>query len=238
MQKIVFISLFLIQAFFLNAQIESMRFGLDLNPSLNWMNSNSPKINANGTTLGFAIHALGEYSLNDRYFIKLGLGMAFNQGGTMLHDDGYIPRSELSEDNAKDVLMGKNDVDVTYLIQYVEIPLAFRMRTRDFGYVRYFIDIPEIKFGIGVKKRGDVEASSLTLEKEVFNKDINTFNVWWGLGGGLEYDVSENTTLTAGLHFLQSFFDITDNKATDGNGEREDSKGNMSGIGLRVGVLF
>jgi opacity protein-like surface antigen len=188
--------------------------------------------------LGFAIHALGEYSLNDRYFIKLGLGMAFNQGGTMLHDDGYIPRSELSEDNAKDVLMGKNDVDVTYLIQYVEIPLAFRMRTRDFGYVRYFIDIPEIKFGIGVKKRGDVEASSLTLEKEVFNKDINTFNVWWGLGGGLEYDVSENTTLTAGLHFLQSFFDITDNKATDGNGEREDSKGNMSGIGLRVGVLF
>jgi len=44
--------------------------------------------------------------------------------------------------------------------------------------------------------------------------------------------------LVFGLYYHQSIIDITKDRGTRRNGEREDSKGSLGMIRLRVGVLF
>jgi len=195
-------------------------------------------INSNGINVGMRLGMIGEYYFRERYAFISGINFAFNQGGTLKHEEGgnLWSKSELSDSALADLPDG---VNLKYHLQYLEIPFGLKMRTKEFGSIRYFTEIPLFSIGIKVQARGDVEgAGQLDVERENIRKDVNLFNLNWGFGAGIHYTLSEDTEIISGLYYQQGFVDITDDKALKANGDREDSKGIIKGITLRIGILF
>ncbi len=220
----------------------NFRFGFQLSPNLSWLTSDDNKINGNGSNLGLKLGMMGEKYLSEseNYAVTFGIGFAFNQGGTLKHDEGgnFWPKSELSNNLYKELPDG---VNLKYGIQFIEIPLGFKMRTQEFGYLRYYAE-PGITFGIGTQARGAVSGvDGFSTENENIKKDINGFNVSWGIGGGVEYGIGENTALIGGIYFQSGFVDVTDDSAVKGlipNQTPEDSRGTIKSITIRLGIMF
>lgn len=241
MKKIVAIAAFFIVFQTISSAQNDIRFGFQVSPVFSWMNSSDNRINPSGTNLGLKLGMMGEYYFRENYAFTGGLGFAFNHGGTLQHDFGgsYWTRSDLG--NALDTLPA--GVNLKYGIQYVEIPVGLKMRTREFGYLRYFIH-PELTIGLKSQARGTIQGVGVGDDAEKINirKEVNGLNLAWGLGAGIEYSLSESTSLVGGLAFQVGFTDATDDNGIvfdDNRGNRkEDSKGKVNAITLRIGVMF
>lgn len=225
-----------------SAYSQDIRFGFQLSPSFSWMSTNTNKINRSGTNVGLKLGMLGEYYFRENYAFVSGIGFAFNHGGTLLHEFGgnYWTKSDLGA-NLQEL---PANVKLKYGIQYVEIPAALKMRTREFGYLRYFLE-PGITIGFKTQANGSIKGTSIGNDAEKINirKEVNGINLSWGIGGGAEYSLSENTSLVGGLGFQIGFTDVTDDNGTvfDTNQKidrQEKSKGTASAIILKIGVMF
>lgn len=239
MKKIVAIAAFLSLSLSIMAQ-DDLRFGFQLSPSFSWMNTNTSKINPSGTNLGLKLGMTGEYYFRENYAFTSGIGFYFNNGGTLLHDFGgsYWPNSDLP--SSLDTL--PNNVKLKYSIQYLEIPVGLKLRTREFGYLRYFME-PAITIGLKTQARGTLEGTGVTSdEKYNIRREVNALNLAWGITAGVEYSISDNTSLIGGLGFQVGFTDATDDKGQVFDPERgtvrERSKGTNNSITIRLGILF
>ncbi len=231
MKNIVIPVLFFLATFStLHAQMDlkSMRFGLQVSPTFSSMSTTDKDVIRNGVNLGTKLGLVGEVNFSENYAITTGLGFAFNAGGRLR----YVSGGDLLHNSAIDSLRSlPAGAQIRYHIQYVEIPIGLKMRTQEFGYLRYYGEVP-LTLGFRGKGRGDIVATNITLEDEDIHKDVVPITISWGFGGGVEYNISQSTTLVAGLAYQRSFVDITRNSGTD------KSKGNMGTIVLKIGILF
>lgn len=217
---------------------KELRLGFQLSPSVSWMASDDVSVNGNGNNVGLKLGIMGEYYFRENYALISGLNFAFNQGGTLKHEMGgnLWSKSQLSDLALMELPDG---VNLQYHIQYLEIPFGIKMRTREFGYLSYFAEIPTFTLGFKLQARGDVKGTAmLNTERENITEDVNFFNLTWGFGGGVQYSLSEGTALVAGLVYRQGFADVTDDKGMRTNGSRENSKGIINSITIRIGFLF
>ncbi|MCB0641013.1 MAG: outer membrane beta-barrel protein [Phaeodactylibacter sp.] len=236
-----------------DAQEQRFRLGFQASPTFSWLDSDDKFINSSGTSLGLRLGMRGDYFFAEKYALTSGIGFGFNQGGTLLHDTGgeLWPRSDLSNESLRVLPDG---VKLKYNIRYVEVPFGLKMFTNEIMRdMRFFFEVPVIILGIKSNAIGDISGASQTgqnSEDENIDKDVNLFNLSWGLGGGIEYNVrgssKGDTNLFAGFFFNQGFTDVTDDRAVkyvdDGNGnittEAEDSNGIIRAITIYVGVMF
>lgn len=232
MKKIVAIAIFYCcLGTVLNAQSTNLRLGFQASPSFSFMGSDDNQINSNGTNLGLKLGMLAEMYFQDNYAFITGLGFAFNSGGTLRHEQGgrIWTRSDLPQGVNPTFLPG---VDLKYGIQYVEIPFGLKFRTNSFGYTRYWIEIPVITLGFRSQARGAISQAGINEDKIIIKKEVGALALSWGLGGGLEYELSPNASLVGGINYQRIFTDVTKDVADD------DSKGYTNHIILRVGVMF
>lgn len=235
---LVFFAIAQIQGY---AQEGDMRFGIQLSPSFSWMNTNDTRINRTSTNLGMKLGMLAEYYFRENYALSSGIGFAFNHGGTLLFEYGgnYWKNSNLGPE--LDSL--PDGVKLKYGLQFVEIPLYLKMRTREFGYMRYFLE-PGIMMGFRSQARGSITGRGIGDQAKEFDirRDVNALNLAWGLTGGFEYSLTETTSLIGGLGFQVGFADVTEDKGTIFDPQRgnqlENSKGKVSAITLKIGLLF
>jgi len=229
-----------------NAQTD-FRFGFQASPSFSWMNTNDININGNGTNLGLKLGVLGEKYFRDNYALTFGLGFGFNQGGTLNYKGtGKVwPETGVAAD-FETIVSG---TDLKYDLQYLEIPLGIKMRTQEFGYFRFFADIPVITMSILTQAKGSITGDYTNPPEGLdIRKATNFLTFAWGAGGGAEYSVGENISIIGGINFQTSFVDITRDKGTewcaDGdfdcatNPQEEDSKGKVNIITVKLGVMF
>lgn len=247
MKKIVFLlTFFCFAATYMNGQADDfeyefdgeLRLGFQLSPSVNWMATDDPTVNGNGNNIGLKLGVIGEYYFRENYALVSGLNFSFNQGGTLRHEIGgnIWSKSQLSDLALMELPDG---VNLKYHIQYLEIPFGIKMRTREFGYLRYFAEIPTFTLGFKLKARGDIAGTAtLNTERENITEDVNLFNLTWGFGGGVQYSLSEDTAIIGGIIYRQGFSDVTDDKGVLSNGARANSKGIINSITLRFGFLF
>lgn len=240
--SIVFILVFGLLALPAKAQLEDLeidrlRFGVQASPVISFMYANDNQINSDGINLGLKLGLMAEYYFSETYAITSGLNMAFNHGGPMIYEVGgtFLPDSELSEESLREVADGTR---IKYNLQYLEIPLGLKMRTEEFGYIRYFAEMPIFHLNILTRARGDIDGPEDQSENENISRDATFFNLTWGFGGGFEYSLSPNSSIVTGLYYHQSFVDITDDSGQKNNGRDENSKGSFGLIQLRVGILF
>ncbi len=243
-------------------QISKFRFGIQASPQLSNLRTSDLDIKGSGLgNLGLKIGAMADYYFRDNYAVSFGVGFGFNQGGRLLYQKGgnFLPNSELTQSiwnsgSAKSKPL-PDDVKIRYHINHLEIPISLKMRTNQFGYLRYYAEAPILTFGFLTKARADIDGDKISTTNENIKKDIVPLALSWGFGGGVQYDISDNTALTAGLYYQRVFSDATKNngyKATVLEAEndpttptdntystvKEDTRAQMGIIALRIGILF
>ncbi len=237
MKKIVlFVLLF---AGITQAYSQDVRLGFQASPVFSWMTTNDNTIIGTGSNTGLKLGLIAENFFQENYAVTSGFGLVFNQGGTIKHQTGgnFFPKSDLSNP-ADSVLMG--DIDISYNLQMLEIPLGIKLRTNEIGYLRYYGEIPFL-LHVKTQARGAWKDTN----RENITPDTGIVNVSWGLGGGVEYSISGETAAIAGVYFHNGLLDMTTNRNTqllDDNNmltdQQEDSKAIINAITIRLGVLF
>jgi hypothetical protein len=244
MKNIIAVFGLLIFSLSLSAQ-NDIQFGFELSPAVSWLSTDDNKINSNGPNLGLKLGMIGEYYFRENYSFTTGIGFHFNAGGKLFYEE-TIDTVSLWPDAD---IPGGNDfsggTDFKYSIQYVEIPFGLKLRTREFGYLKYYVE-PRMTMGFRTQAKGNIFNSPVDSEEDFdIQSAVNLLNLSWGIGGGVEYTVSSSTAIIGGIAFQSGFTDVTKDKNTsillkNGNGDRkeEDSKGKFNSIILRLGIMF
>lgn len=187
-------------------------------PQVSWMTSDGKHIRNGKGFLGYAYGVEGDIFLrSDNYMIVTGMTVSTNGGSLIYNRPVQI--------NGVPVRVGTS---VDFNLTALEIPLALKMRTRNFNLMRYFAQFGLTNW-ITIK-------SSETTNDEAFQEmaskhQITLFNVGLNIGLGLEYDLGRGNALTAGLIYSDGFSDLTKNP-----GMRENTSLNV--LRLRLGFVF
>jgi hypothetical protein len=232
--------IFLLFSFPLFIRSQEVRYNVILGPSYSWMYANNNKIEGTGSKLGFKVHVQGEYWIGERYGLTGGIGLSLGQGGSLEYEkSGNIWKEVVFTDTLAAYHNLPANSNLTYGMNFLEFIFGLKLRTNQFGKFRFYIHAPEFGINLRTKARGDVEAPGLPgTEDEDIRPMINFFSLFYGFGAGAEISVSNDVTLTAGLRFTQSFTDLTDDNGRFNDGTKEESKGTLSSLDLRLGIIF
>ncbi len=242
MKNLIVVFLFAGLSFGLSAQ-NDIQFGFQLSPTLSWLTTNDSKINANGPNLGLQLGMIGEFYFRENYSLATGIGFHFNAGGKLFYDQSIDTVQIWTEADIPGDNSYEGETDFKYSIQYVVIPIGLKLRTREFGYLKYYVE-PRMALGIRTQSRGNILNDAAVDSEEDFDiqSAVNLINLSWGIGAGVEYTISSNTALVGGLVFQTGFTDVTTDKNTriisNGRDREEDSKGKLNSLVLRLGVMF
>ena len=233
MKKIVAIAAFFaILSTAASAQDGDLRLGFQASPTFAWMTTDDPNIGSNGTNLGLKLGARGEIFFRENYAVTIGLGFSFNNGGQLLHNESTHAWQRTNFDNSNLKSPFPSGTDLRYKIQYVEIPFGLKFRTNEVGYLRYYAELPIITLGFKSQARGQVEWQSMKEDITDIKKEVTPIALSWGIGGGIEYSVSESTALVAGITYQKIFTDVTKDY------DNVDAKATINAIIIHLGVMF
>ncbi len=249
MKKLILPSLFLLCSLSATAQYNPIQFGIQLSPAFSYMTTDNNLIESDGTNLGLKLGLMAEYYFQDNYSIHTGLNIHFGSGGALRYDEQFtevdIWRESLVETfTTTPPASALSGATFDYSLQYVEIPLGLTLRTREFGYVRYFVR-PGLTLGINSNSRGSLEGVAGIDGSENFKigSEVSALNLSWGIGGGIEYAISTSSSLVGGIAFQSGFLDITPDNDTElvrtGRSPAEDnSRGKLNSIVIILGIMF
>lgn len=214
------------------SQNGDLRLGFQVSPMFSFMSTSDNKINGNGTNLGLKLGMMGEYYFKDNYAFVGGLGFSFNSGGTLRYEQfsDTWQNSELPAGVSPPFPGGTN---LKYSLQYVEIPFGLKFKTREFGYIRYYAEMPIFTLSFRSQARGTVTFTNVNEDKIDIKKEVLPLALSWGAGGGIEYSVSDGTSIVAGISYQNQFTDATKDYKPDVT-----SKAKITNIVIRLGVMF
>jgi hypothetical protein len=235
----------------LTGQDRALRIGFQTSPLISWVSNNNNLIVRNGGSFGLKLGTTADIYFKENYSFTTGINLAFHEGGEFQYEIGgnYLPKSDLS-----DPLLQTGDkpmpdgTRIRYSLQYVEIPLGLKIRSKEIGYIRYFVEAPVFTFSFLTRGRGTIQTDDSKYEQENIYKDLSVANLFWGVGAGIEYSISENNSLVGGLYYQNGLLDFTrDNGHTAIDNpevnppyllEKDDSRATVNNIVLRIGIIF
>ena len=236
-----------------NTSAQDFRMGLAMTPNAAWMVSTDYDHRPGGAKLHFGYEFIADVLFSENYALGFGVHI-FNTGSELTY-------SVMNPQDFSEIL----DVDRTYTLQYVEVPLTFKMRTKEIGYMKIY---GKLGMGLGMNVKslategrhlswefdgdGWVPVTSTVWEINEgvdIDSEVRLFRTALIVGGGVERNLTGSTALTIGLNYNSAFSNI--HKAVDLikfdsgspeviNGFPIDGimKGNDRFLELSVGVLF
>ncbi len=226
MKKIAF---FFLYGLFAAMQVEAQEFslGLTASPVISWFSANGNDVESDGPRLGFQYGLLVEPTLggNERYALSTGIMINMIGGFLTGGEDSLVYNS-------------------THRVQYLEIPLAAKLRTNEINYISYY-GLFGFTPGINIKARYDLKDANGDFIEDINGDPIedvnlrgddladkyNLFNLSLTLGAGAEYSITETTTITAGIAFQNGFVNVYKSSLTDETIQ-------MKQFVFRLGVMF
>lgn len=224
MKKFTLLTGFLVLFLMTSAQKswpESIRLSFSAHPSLNWMSSGLNVISRGKATAGFdfGLNADLFFDTSERYALTTGL-LISNTGGEL---DFYSPNNFAFAGESI-----KPGSSIRYRLQYLEIPMAVKLKTSHFQRWTYWGQFGISSF-INIGAKGD--SSDGLLDKNDINKEVNLFNLAMNIGAGGEFDLGSGNALVIGLIYKNGFLDVTTDNAFD-------EKTTVNSLNLKVGLLF
>ena len=199
---IIIANLFIFKTGF--AQEKPFLFGFKVAPNIGWMKSDSKGYENDGTEVGFSWGFIAEFHLMENYAITTGFNV------TYLYSTLIYPHVEIID---TDTLIG--NLHRTYRLKYIEVPLTLRMKTKEFGKVRFYGQIGlSTGFLIGAKAKDSFRSSTkedINSEDDIQN-EIKAVREALILGIGMEYSLGGSTALTLGFTFDNGFTDVLKNQ--------------------------
>ncbi len=228
-----------------------IRFGLQFSPNVSWLKANTTGYESTGTKMGFSYGLSFEYFLSKNYLFSTGL-IFLQTGGTI----SYKGVASIYPD------IYPADTKVTYNLRYIEIPMMLKLRTNEIGYLTYFGQFG-FKMGFNHKANAEFEYHYIDPDNVIpenatqttanSTEDVNFLNLNLSIGGGIEYNISGNTSLMLGITYNNGFINQLDTKvsALDANGDAvidsfgkvpvytdKDASANLNYVALNIGIYF
>jgi hypothetical protein len=195
------------------------RLGLTAHPTIGWTKPETGT--SEGVNLGFSYGLLADFNFAENYSFATGLTItSINGKGTEINPSPY-----------HNAVINPNPTpyELKYMLQYVEIPLTLKLKTDKIGLVRWYGQFGlSNDFNIGAKQNVSVNNTRI-IDGQNIKRDINFYRAGLIIGGGLEYDIAGNTSITTGLTFNNGFTDISDDKSRS-------VKNHF--VGINFGVFF
>lgn len=199
---------------------QQYRFGLFANPKLSWINSDTKRLDPNGSIMGFNVGFSGEKFFSRRYAFASGLSLN-NVGGNLRFTDNTFTLK--TKDGTYPV---SANTTVKFKAQYITLPLGFKFRTNQIGYATFY-------GSIGVA--GSVRLKGFVWYDEAdVNRESSTEHLMWGfasyyIGAGLEYSLGGESAIQLGITFsdgLTPLLDLPDATLTS------------QSLALNIGIVF
>lgn len=201
-----------------------LRFGIHATPIISYIQSDDPDAE-NSSKLKFAFGLMAEYNFAANYSLSTGVDYIFRGGELTLPVEQGLATANRTG---------------TYKAGMVQIPVFLKMRTNEFGYMRYFAEFGG-RLGFPVDQQASFEDSAPVLtEPDVDLNYINPIDVMFSVGLGTEYSLGGNTSLVAGLYYNRSLAD----NLKDGQEYRAESGVDtkyhyrFDYVNLKIGILF
>ncbi|MES2627389.1 MAG: porin family protein [Bacteroidota bacterium] len=197
--------------------VDNFRFGLHFSPNIGWEKPDNTGVTKDGGLIGFGFGLMAEFSLSQRYSFLTGLNVTRISSGKKYSFGPLLP-----------------DFTTDLTQQYVEIPLALKLKTNEIGYLTYFG-----KFGItpGYRIKSKLESNAAAFADPNYIDETQPIRLGLLIGIGTEFNISGATNLMVGVDFNNGFTNIYSKKAgNDVLGNRLRSVNNY--ISLNLGVFF
>ncbi len=177
--------------------VNRIRFGAFIAPNISWMkptastdDANQFNTESNGSRLGFTYGLMAEYFFAENYGIVTGLSVN-SSGGKML----VTTRSTTPAANTV------SKAEFEYRLQYLDVPLALKLRTDDINGFRFFGQLGaslgfniskkadyDVKYYDGNAALRDTSGSKIKLTGSVTNIAPIMFQM--NIGAGAEYPIN------------------------------------------------
>ena len=216
------------------------RFGLKGSSNFGWVGGTSKNIVNDGTTIAFGYGIMGDYYFKPNYGISAEI-MLSNIKSKFTVTEPLAFNSVMSDT--------VNDLRYEYNIQYLDIPLTMKIRTKEIGDMTYFGQFG-VSMGFALNAKTSIVSTGLPksisdqepTEYRVngaegdaftvnnFDDKVFLFRLPLIIGGGVEYKMAGSTSLQIGVRIANAFTDmfVKDKTAI--------AKNNY--VALSIGVLF
>jgi hypothetical protein len=221
------------------AQDGEFRFGLKGAANIGWINPISKGLENNGVRLGFSYGIMGDYYFQPNYAVSGELLISQINGSLNLLD----PQTFEADTN-----VSVSDANYKYNMQYLELPVSIKFRTKEIGNLTYWGNFgfaPSFLLNARASIKGTLPQALVDLDPTDYRVNNNEGDDFTSrdfddrvsivrfpliIGGGVEYGMAGNSSLYAGIRFNNSFTEmfIRDKKI--------DARNNF--VSLNVGIFF
>ena len=189
------------------AQSQGFRMGLALDPNVAWMNSRDFEHTTDGGRAHFGYQFMADIMFTETYAFGTGLHV-FRTGSTIKY---WEPTSDST----------MSRVTRNFNNQYVELPLTFKLRTKEIGYTTYFgkfgggiglntrREASEVRY-VGFERLGDVwmpiDDPVIPAENQISGDYASLFRASMIVGLGFERKIAGTTAIMVGVTYNNSLF--------------------------------
>lgn len=229
-----------------NDAVSRFRFGLKGSANINWVKANSKNVENGGARLGYSYGLMGDYNFTDNYAISTEFLITQINANISFAS----PMKQSSKLKGDSVLHIFTDAGAVFKIKYVQIPLSIKFKTKEIGLVTYWaqfgfapcflanakVDYTGVQPVEEYEKLGpnddanDVYHLIDTKDDVLFNDRVFFMRIPMIIGGGIEYNLSGNTSLYTGLRI--------DNGFTNTFNRDEKTKANLNYLSITAGIFF
>jgi len=215
----------------LQAQQKAFQFGFKVGPNLGWIKPDAVGYERQGVDPGFAWGFVAEVFLMENYALNTGFDVVYLTGSLSYPHLLFAPVS------AGGSIEGVLNREIR--TKYIQIPIILKMKTNEFGRIRYY---GQVGFGLAfladAKSNDKFYSQGLLIEERnpEIEKQLRITRESLILGAGMEFSLGGSTFLTAGLKFDNNFIDILKDQNTID--PAVEHKGISNFIELQIGLLF
>lgn len=156
-----------------------VNMGITFSPNLSWLRYGDEDGFDPKSGLGFAYGLLADFAVAENYYFSTGM----------------LINSLVSETTYNDLDAGRM-VNPTYRLQYVEIPLALKLKSVQQDHRAYY---GKFGFGAGIKVNGKERLADASSRTKIDGASL--FRLGLQIGGGVEWQLDRNLNLMTGLTF-------------------------------------
>jgi hypothetical protein len=178
---------------------QDITFSVHADPIISWLGSNSNEYSNEGVRAGFSMGLNVLYYFNENIAASSGIGF-LGAGG---RQSAAEPQTMVFNNFTQLVVPGD---EMKYNLKYINIPLGIRLQTDQFNYLTYFSDIG---FDLRMLLKSTVDILAEEISDENAKNEVYGMNAGWHLYAGVEYELSMNFSILAGIGYDQDFFDVT-----------------------------
>jgi hypothetical protein len=223
-------------------------FGLKMGTNFSWYQSDSRNIKKGGLKPGFSYGIMWDYNFQQNYSVSSEFLISTINGSLSFKDTLTFDVTPPPSPNYNKRIP---NVKYEFKVRYIQIPISFKFRTKEIGSLKYFAQFglaPAVRVSSRAKlsasggglpwPEDDIskiktnEKSEEMFESKEFDDDVSLVNLPLIIGGGIEYNLSGNTSLYTCLRYENGFTNVL--KSKTGTATSALSKN----IALSIGVFF